>query len=71
VDRNGVAVTACSDEPDVKPNAPPQWLGNPVLLTKDQMIAADAWPNLEGLAPHAKRQASLAAVSKLRPDLFG
>lgn len=34
------------------------------------MVAADAWPNLYGLAPHPKRRAILAAVSKVRPDLF-
>jgi len=56
--------------PNVRPNAPPPWLGDPVVLTKDAMIAADAWPNLEGLAPHPKRQAILAAVSSLCPDLF-
>ena len=56
--------------PNVNPDAPPPWLGDPDLLTKDEIAAADGWPDLEGLAPHPKRQAILAAVSKLRPDLF-
>lgn len=56
--------------PNINPDFPPLWLGPPERLTREQMLEADAWPSLAGLAPHPKRQAILAAVQKLRPDLF-
>jgi hypothetical protein len=55
----------------IDPDRPPPWLGSPLRFTPEEMLKADAWPSLDGLAPHPKRKAILTAARKVQPELFG
>jgi hypothetical protein len=57
--------------PGDDPDAPPDWLGEPLFVPKGDMEDAGAWCILDGLAPHPKRRAILSAMEKVQPQLFG